>query len=102
MEWPLSAQPGRPDARRRGTGIHPELTYGAGTKRQILSTRAQWRVRTRLDPMSGHRGPIAGDVGGCLRLDLGDHPAQANAVTHAPSHYDPLKTEWSQPEVAAG
>ena len=37
-----------------------------------------------------------------MRVDPGDHPAQANAVAHAPSHYDPLKTEWSQPEVAAG
>ena len=37
-----------------------------------------------------------------LRVDLGDHPAQANAVAHAPSHYDPLKTGWSQPEVATG
>src|SRR5215471_18156298 len=39
-------------------------------------------------------------AGGTLRVDPGDHPAQANAVAHAPSHYDPLKTEWSQPEVA--
>ena len=30
-----------------------------------------------------------------LRVDLGDHPAQANAVAYAPSHYDPLKTGWS-------
>jgi hypothetical protein len=27
-------------------------------------------------------------------------PAQANAVAHAPSSYDPLKSDWSQPEVA--
>ena len=36
-----------------------------------------------------------------MRFDPGDHPAQANAVAHAPSHYDPLKIEWSQPEIAA-
>ena len=41
-------------------------------------------------------------AGGTLRVDPGDHPAQANAVAHAPSHYDPLKTGWSQPEVATG
>ena len=46
-------------------------------------------------PPRSHRG-------GTLRVDLGDHPAQANAVAHAPSHYDPLKIERSQPEVAAG
>jgi len=41
-------------------------------------------------------------AGVTLRVDPGDHPAQANAVAYAPSHYDPLKTGWSQPEVATG
>ena len=37
-----------------------------------------------------------------MRVDPGDHPAQATAVSHAPSRYDPLETRWSQPEVATG
>src|SRR3984893_9653540 len=49
-EWPISAQPRRPGGLQANGGCPPRADLGAGTKRQILSTRwwsltQIWRLR---------------------------------------------------------